>query len=158
MITIYSIYILKRRFEMVTLNQKFNSRAEIGKLFGGNIVKGITTAKKTTSILLFTNANEIYTDYFYPKGTYEYCMYTGIGRFGHQNSLENNMYNLNIAVMTHKKTRSPYYFSKKRKSSYFFIGQYEVLETHQNLQPDHNSKIRRVFVFHLKQVCTEYYD
>ena len=40
-------------------------------------------------------------------------MYTGIGRFGHQNSLENNMYNLNIAVMTHKKTRSPYYFSKK---------------------------------------------
>ena len=113
MITIYSIYILKRRFEMVTLNQKFNSRAEIGKLFGGNIVKGITTAKKTTSILLFTNANEIYTDYFYPKGTYEYCMYTGIGRFGHQNSLENNMYNLNIAVMTHKKPRSPYYFSKK---------------------------------------------
>ena len=31
---------------MVTFNKKFNSRSEIGKLFGGNIVKGKTTAKK----------------------------------------------------------------------------------------------------------------
>ena len=31
---------------MVTFNKKFNSRSEIGKLFGRNIVKGITTAKK----------------------------------------------------------------------------------------------------------------
>lgn len=141
---------------MVTFNQKFNSRLEIGKLFGGDIVKGIATAEKTNSILLFTNTNEIYTDYFYPKGTYEYCMYTGIGRFGHQDSLKNNMYDLNIAVMTHKKDKRPLLLFEKRQSSYFFLGEYELLETHQNLQPDHNNMIRRVFVFHLKQVYPEY--
>ena len=140
---------------MVTFNQKFNSRLEIGKLFGGDIVKGIATAEKTNSILLFTNTNKIYTDYFYPKGTYEYCMYTGIGRFGHQDSLKNNMYDLNIAVMTHKKDKRPLLLFEKRQSSYFFLGEYELLETHQNLQPDHNNMIRRVFVFHLKQVYPE---
>lgn len=85
-------------------------------------------------------------------------MYTGIGRFGHQDSLENNMYDLNISVMTHKKDNIPLLLFEKRKTSYFFIGQYELLETHQNLQPDHNNQIRRVFVFHLKQVCTEYHN
>lgn len=85
-------------------------------------------------------------------------MYTGIGRFGHQDSLENNMYDLNIAVMTHKKDNIPLLLFEKRKASYFFIGQYELLETHQNLQPDHNNKIRRVFVFHLKQICKEYHS
>lgn len=58
-------------------------------------------------------------------------MYTGIGRFGHQDSLENNMYDLNIAVMTHKKEKMPLLLFEKRNNSYFFIGQYELSETHQ---------------------------
>lgn len=63
---------------MITFNQQFDSRSDISNLLGGDLVKGIATAEKTDSILLFTNENEIYTDYFYPKGTYKYCMYTGI--------------------------------------------------------------------------------
>lgn len=141
---------------MITFNQQFDSRSDISNLLGGDLVKGIATAEKTDSILLFTNENEIYTDYFYPKGTYKYCMYTGIGRYGHQDSLENSMYNLNISVMTHKKDNRPLLLFEKRQRLYFFLGEYELLETHQNLQPDHNNKIRRVFVFHLKQVNTEY--
>ncbi len=141
---------------MITFKQKFDSRSDISNLLGGDLVKGIATAKKTNSILLFTNENEIYTDYFYPKGTYAYCMYTGIGRYGHQDSLENGMYNLNIAIMTHKKDKRPLLLFEKKQGSYFFLGEYELLETHQNLQPDYSNKIRRVFVFHLKQINAIY--
>ena len=137
-------------------NQKFSSRSEINDLLGGDIVKGIVPAEKSNAILLFTNENEIYTDYFYPKGTYDYCMYTGIGRYGNQDSLENNMYNLNIAVMTHRKNGKPLLLFEKRKSQYYFIGEYELTETHQNLQPDHNNAMRRVFVFHLRKVRPEF--
>ena len=141
---------------MVNFNQKFKSRSEINNLLGGDIVKGIVPAEKSGTILLFTNENEIYTDYFYPKGTYDYCMYTGIGRYGNQDSLDNNMYNLNIAVMTHKRDGKPLLLFEKRKSLYYFIGEYELTETHQNLQPDHNNIMRRVFVFHLKKVRPEF--
>ena len=137
-------------------NDMFNSRSEINSLLGGDIVKGIVPAEKSGTILLFTNENEIYTDYFYPKGTYDFCMYTGIGRYGNQDSLDNNMYNLNIAVMTHKKEGKPLLLFEKRKNLYFFLGVYELTETHQNLQPDHENNMRRVFVFHLKNVRSEY--
>ncbi|MEG0834686.1 MAG: hypothetical protein RR413_04500 [Christensenellaceae bacterium] len=137
-------------------NQKFESRAEINDLLGGDIVKGIVPTEKSDAILLFTNENEIYTDYFYPRGTYDYCMYTGIGRYGNQDSLDNNMYNLNIAVMTHKKNGKPLLLFEKRKAKYYFIGEYELTGTHQNLQPDHNNAMRRVFVFHLKRVRSEF--
>ena len=141
---------------MINFNQKFNSRVEINELLGGDIVKGIVPAEKSGTILLFTNQNEIYTDYFYPKSTYEFCMYTGIGRYGNQDSVENSMYNLNIAVMTHKRDRRPLLLFEKRQTLYYFIGEYELMETHQNLQPDHNNTMRRVFVFHLKKVCSHF--
>jgi hypothetical protein len=83
-------------------------------------------------------------------------MYTGIGRYGNQDSLENSMYNLNIAVMTHKKDGRPLLLFEKRKTQYYFIGEYELTETHQNLQPDHNNAMRRVFVFHLKKMRSEF--
>ena len=133
-------------------NQKFNNRAEIGDLFGGNLMNGITPSSKVNAILLFTNDAELYTDYFYPKGTYDNCLYTGIGRRGHQDSLNNKTYALNIEVLSHKKNKKSLLMFEKRESNYYFIGKYKLVETHQNIQPDDDDKLRRVFVFHIKKM------
>jgi len=47
-------------------------------------MNGITASNKIDAILLFTNEAELYADFFYPKGTYDNCLYTGIGRRGHK--------------------------------------------------------------------------
>lgn len=123
--------------------QTFTNRAEISKLLGGNPQSGITLATKGKTILLFKNEEELYSDY---------CMYTGIGRVGHQDSLSNKMYDLNIAVLSHKKQNTPLLIFEKKKGNYHFVGEYELTETHQNVQPDDNNFLRRVFVFHLRKV------
>ena len=137
----------------LTLGQKFNSRQEISDLLGGDARKGIAPSNKVDAILLFSNDDEIYTDYFYPNGTCDQFMYTGIGREGHQDSLNNNMYRLNIDVLTHKINGKLLLVFKKQESKYHFVGEYELTETHQNIQPDDNNDLRRVFVFHLKRLC-----
>ena len=136
--------------------QKFNNRQEISDLLGGDTQKGIAKSNKTDTILLFTNEEELYTDYFYPKGTYHYCMYTGIGRNGHQDSLENNMYDLNIAVLAHKAEHKHLLIFEKKEMCFYFIGEYRLTETHQNVQPDEMGKLRRVFVFHLELITNEF--
>lgn len=135
----------------LTFNQEFQSRKDISSILGGDTQKGIAKSSTTNTLLLFTNEDELYTDYFYPKGTYKYCMYTGIGRRGHQDSLENNMYDLNMAVLTHKSNNRHLLVFEKRKMYYYFIGEYQLTETHQNVQPDELGVLRRVFVFHLKK-------
>ena len=137
---------------MLKQKQKFNSRVEIGDLLGGDVVKGIVTTNKINAILLFTNEEELYSDYFYPRGSYNYCLYTGIGRFGNQDSIENNMYDLNISVLNHKKDKKPLLVFEKKNSKYYFIWEYELTETHQNTQPDDDDNLRRVFVFNLKKI------
>lgn len=137
---------------MLKYKQKFSSRLEIGNLLGGDIVKGIVTTNKINAILLFTNEEELYSDYFYPKGSYEHCLYTGIGRFGHQDSITNNMYDLNIEVLNHRKDKKPLLIFEKKNSKYIFIGEYQLIETHQNIQPDDNNNLRRVFIFNLKKI------
>ena len=139
---------------IIRYGQEFTGRAEIGDLLGGNHQSGITLASKANAILLFKNEEELYSDYFYPKGTYENCMYTGIGRRGNQDdSVRNKIYyDLNIAVLSHKKCEVPLVLFEKRKTKYCFIGQYELTEMHQNNQPDDENNIRRVFVFHLRKV------
>ena len=132
-------------------NQEFNTRQEISDLLGGDVQKGIAPSSKANIILLFRNEDEIYADYFYPKGTYDYFMYTGIGREGHQDSLKNNMYKLNIDVLTHKRNNNLLLVFEKRNSKYYFVGEYGLTEMHQNIQPDDNNKLRRVFVFHLEK-------
>jgi len=134
-------------------NQRFNSRAEIGNLLGGNLMNGITASSKLNAMLLFTNEEELYADYFYPKGTYDNCLYTGIGRRGHQDSLSNKTYALNVDVLSHKKDKRSLLVFEKRESKYYFIGEYELVETHQNIQPDADDNLRRVFVFHIKKLA-----
>jgi len=136
----------------LTQNQEFNTRREISALLGGDTRKGIALSNKINAILLFRNENEIYADYFYPNGTRDYFMYTGIGRKGHQDSLKNNMYKLNIDVLSHKRDNNSLIVFDKRDSNYIFVGEYELTETHQNIQPDDNNNLRRVFVFHLKKI------
>ena len=133
-------------------NQSFNNRAEIGGLLGGNLMNGITLSKKANAILLFANDAELYADYFYPKGTYDNCLYTGIGRRGHQDSVDNKTYALNIDVLSHKKDNKPLLMFEKRGAKYYFIGEYQLVETYQNIQPDDDDKLRRVFVFHIKKI------
>lgn len=140
----------------LNFDQMFDSRQAVSDLLGGDTRKGIAISRKTPTILLFTNEEELYSDYFYPVGRYEYCMYTGIGRVGHQDSIENNMYSLNIAVLSHEMDRRHLLVFEKRKAKYYFRGEYRLLETHQNVQPDENNKLRRVFVFHLKQITDTY--
>lgn len=138
-------------------NQLFENRKQISNILGGDVQKGIAKSNKINAILMFTNEEELYTDYFYPKGTYENCMYTGIGRIGHQDNLENNMYNLNMAILTHKEAKKHLLIFEKRNESYYFIGEYQLVETHQNVQPDEKNDLRRVFVFHLKKI-SEIFD
>mgnify|MGYP003183674057 CR=1 FL=1 len=134
--------------------QVFTSRAEISNLLGGNLQSGICLANKVKGILLFKNEKELYSDYFYPKGSYDFCMYTGIGRSGHQDSLANKMYDLNIAVLSHKRQGLPLLLFEKKNGKYYFVGEYELTETHQNIQPDDDKFLRRVFVFHLKKISS----
>lgn len=136
--------------------QEFKSRQEISNLLGGDTQKGIAKSSKTDTILLFTSEEELYSDYFYPKGTYQYCMYTGIGRNGHQDSLHNNMYDLNIAVRAHKADHKHLLLFERSGSCYYFIGEYKLIETHQNVQLDERNQLRRVFVFHLEIVANEF--
>lgn len=140
----------------IIYKQQFKSRKEINKILGSDIIKGISLTKSADAIVLIMNDEELYSDYFYPKNTYDYCMYTGIGRYGHQDSLQNNMYDRNMAVLTHKKDKRTLLVFDRDKNSYIFAGQYELIETHQNVQPDDNNKLRRVFVFHLKQIANTY--
>ena len=137
-------------------NHKFGSRRDISELLGGDTQKGIAKSARLSILLLFTNEDELYTDYFYPKGTYKYCMYTGIGRFGHQDALENNMYDLNMEVLTHRKENRKLLIFEKRHNFYYFVGEFCLTETHQNVQPDENGNLRRVFVFHLEKVGDMY--
>lgn len=125
-------------------------------MFDGDTQKGIAKSNKTNTILLFMNNEELYSDYFYPKGTYEYCMYTGIGRIGHQDSIQNNMYNLNIEILSHMRNQKDLLVFDKINKKITFIGQYKLLETHQNIQPDETGNLRRVFVFHLQQISDTY--
>lgn len=136
--------------------QEFKSRQEISNLLGGDTQKGIAKSSQTDTILLFTNEEELYSDYFYPKGTYRYCMYTGIGRNGHQDSLQNNMYDLNIAVLAHKANHKHLLVFERNGSCYYFVGEYQLTETHQNVQPDERNQLRRVFVFHLEMLADEF--
>lgn len=140
----------------ITYKQKFKGRREINNMLGSDIVKGISLTKNNDAIVLILNDEELYSDYFYPKNTYDYCMYTGIGRYGHQDSLQNNMYDRNMAVLTHKKDKRTLLVFDRDKNNYIFAGQYELIETHQNVQPDDNHELRRVFVFHLKQISNTY--
>ena len=123
--------------------QEFTNRSDISHLLGGNPQSGITLASKTNAILLFKNEDELYSDYFYPRGTYDFCMYTGIGRTGHQDSLD---------VLSHKKLGKPLLLFEKKKGKYHFVGEYKLTETHQNIQPDDNNFLRRVFIFHLTKI------
>jgi len=111
-------------------NQRFNSRNEISSLLGGDVQKGIAISKNADVILLFTNLKELYNDNFYPKGTYDYCLYTGIGRIGHQDSLQNNMYDLNMSILNHKKNNRKILIFENQNSGYYFLGEYELTETH----------------------------
>ncbi len=137
----------------LSFNKKFNTRQEISEILGGDTQKGIAVSAQTNTILLFMNAGELYTDYFYPAGTYNYCMYTGIGRYGHQDSINNNMYKLNIEVLSHKLNKKHLLVFEKREHALYFTGEYHLTETHQNVQPDASGILRRVFVFHLAQVA-----
>lgn len=83
-------------------------------------------------------------------------MYTGIGREGHQDSVNNNMYDINIEVLAHKSKNKHVLLFEKKNSNYYFVGEYELTETHQNVQPDEKNEMRRVFVFHLEQIADTY--
>ncbi len=137
-------------------NHLFANREEINKLLGGDMQKGIVKPKETPTILLFMNSEGLYIDYFFPKGSHDFCMYTGIGTCGHQDSINNNMYYLNMAVLTHAADRRHLLLFEKKNSSYCFAGEYQLIETHQNVQPDAMGALRRVFVFHLKKISDSY--
>lgn len=140
----------------LTRHQVFQSRKDISNILGGDTQKGITSSSKLPVVLLFMNEEELYSDYFYPKGSYDYCMYTGIGRLGNQDSVDNNMYHLNIDVLSHNLTGKHLLVFQKQGATYTFIGEYSLLETHQNVQPDADNIMRRVFVFHLKCIADKY--
>ena len=139
---------------MLIINNEeyFDNRKEISNLLGGDMVKGIAVSKKYPIILLFANEDELYKDYFYFKTEVQYCLYTGIGKIGHQDSIENNMYDLNISVLGHKKDKKPLLVFRKVKNKYQFSGIYSLIETYQNVQVDESNDLRRVFMFNLKKI------
>jgi len=144
---------------MLTKGQKFADRAAISSSLGGSTQYGITRSSKFSVILLFMNDDELYNDYFYPKGKRDKCLYTGIGRIGNQDNVtDNKSYYLNLDVLSSGNTKTPLLLFEKQKSGYHFVGEYKLIETHQNIQPDDNQKMRRVFVFHLERVESDLFD
>ena len=97
--------------------------------------------------------------YFYPTGSYSHCMYTGIGRRGHQDSPDENkhLYHLNIEVLSHRTNKKHLLVFEKKDKAMYFVGEYRLTEMHQNVQPDENGMLRRVFVFQLTQV-SDYFE
>jgi hypothetical protein len=140
----------------IKYRQKFATRQDISDLIGGDARKGVAKSAKTQTISLFLNDAELYSDYFFEKGNNKYCMYTGIGRIGHQDSVDNVMYDLNMEIMTHKKNSRSLLLFERKNSVWVFMGVFELTETHQNVQPDDNGNLRRVFVFHLKMIDDRY--
>lgn len=57
-----------------------------------------------------------------------------------------------MEVLTHKSNNRKLVLFEKRANKYYFVGRYDLIETHQNIQIDETDNPRRVFVFHLKQV------
>ena len=130
----------------------FESRREISNILGGDVQKGIAKSAQKPLILLFANEAALYTDYPYPKNNYDEYIYTGIGKIGDQDNVdENNMYDLNLEVMGHKKNgKKLLLFEKSNEDRYVFLGEYLLIETFQSMQPDDNQRLRRVYNFHLK--------
>lgn len=113
--------------------------------------------------MLIINKDELYTDVIYKKDGVNHILYTGIGKIGNQDSVFkdngtiSNCYNLNMEVLSHfANEKALLVFNKeddkKNGSNYECIGEYQLVETHQNVQPDDNGDLRRVFVFHLKEI------
>ena len=46
-------------------------------------------------------------------------MYTGIGRIGDQDNLDNKMYDLNITILSHKKQGKKLLLFEKKKDGYY---------------------------------------
>lgn len=137
---------------MITVGQNINTRKEISKILGGDVVKGITVSSQYNVILLFANDRGTYKDHFYEKNNEKYCLYTGIGKAGHQDSPQNNMYNLNLAVLNHQDSNLDLLLFRKHGKGYRFEGVFQLLETYQNVQVDFNNDLRRVFMFHLTKI------
>lgn len=139
----------------ISSGQIFESREKISQLLGGDTQKGIAkSARYRKLILLFTNSEMLYLDHFYPRGSHDNCLFTGIGRLGNQDAPDTNpMYDLNIAVMGHISTGRRLLLFEKQGESYCFRGEYSLKETHQNIQPDEEGTMRRVFVFHITRKC-----
>lgn len=140
------------------MNQEFENRDAIKYLLGGHPQKGITKSSVVKAILLFINEDELYSDGFFIKDDHEHLLYTGIGRIGHQDSIKNKSYNLNMAILTHRANQETLLVFAKKNSNYFFKGCFELLETHQSIQLDDLQELRRVFIFHLQKISDNYKD
>ena len=150
-----SEYLLGGEAMNLTEGSTYPYRADISAMFGGDVNKGIAKpAVREDVILLFANEDEVYLDYFYPKKTHDFCLFTGIGRRGNQDSPEDNKdcYSLNIAVLDHQRTKRSLLLFEKASGQYVFRGEYALTGTSQNIQPDENDELRRVFLFHLKRI------
>ena len=136
--------------------QKFKNRRDICDELGGDTQKGISISNKINAILLVSNKEQIYKDDFYSKSNNK-LLYTGIGQEGNQDDLKNNSenYYLNIAVLSHKQNKKRLLVFDKIKNEYEFLGEYKLIETYQNTQPDKKGCLRRVFVFHLERITQE---
>ncbi|WP_295622000.1 hypothetical protein [uncultured Intestinimonas sp.] len=67
------------------------------------------------------------------------------------------MYDLNAEVLSHRARRKHLLVFEKRKDGVlYFAGEYALTETHQNVQPDEDGVLRRVFVFHLAQIAEDF--
>ena len=68
-----------------------------------------------------------------------------------------HMYHLNIEVLSHRTNKKHLLVFEKKDKAMYFVGEYRLTEMHQNVQPDENGMLRRVFVFHLTQV-SDYFE
>ena len=142
----------------LSLKQKFKDRKDIYNKLGGHNQQGIAISKKYRAILLFRNEEQIYRDDFYSIDNAK-LLYTGIGQKGNQDDCQknNSIYHLNTAVLSHKHEKNKLLVFDKtgNENEYEFLGEYKLTEMHQNIQPDKEGNLRRVFVFHLERITKE---
>ncbi|MBS7620730.1 hypothetical protein KEJ32_01180 [Candidatus Bathyarchaeota archaeon] len=130
------------------ISRIFGVCAQRGIRYNGNLHKGIKHVVLIT--VLHKTPEENLRNPYNDRLEGEFLLYTGEGRVGNQ-----KMERGNLALKRQISEGYPIFvFEKKSPGKYMFLGQYNVLSLHAEIQPDIKGQKRKVFLYKLKRVFT----
>jgi len=128
------------------ISRIFGVCAQRGIRYSGSLNDGIRHVVLIT--VLHKSPEENIRNPYNDKLKGDFLFYTGEGRVGNQ-----KMERGNLALKKQITDGFPIFvFEKKTPGRYIFLGQYNVLSAHLEIQPDIKGQRRKVFVYKLKRV------